>query len=278
VGQLEDLNVSLNPMGLAVQPQPYVGYVHIRDQASGQGAADLTIQMNVTASATGNATLPHFAAGGVYVTDFYVVNSAAQAANFKISFYDDSGNPYFLLVQGQGLVNNISGSLAANGSAFFEAGDPTLSVSGGSAHIVADASIGIQALFRLHQVDNTGGHYYEAAVPATAGSMEFAIPFDLTTFAPTGEQIYTGIAIANLDSANTSTVSCIARDLSGNTIPNAVQVPNIAPNGHWAGFSFPALTGKRGTLDCSGSTVIGAIALHAYSVSGAISSLPVVLK
>jgi hypothetical protein len=278
-GNVKDLSFNINPAGLAVQAAPYTGFLHIRDAKTGYGAADLTVQLSVTPATTGNATLPHFAVNGVYVTDFYLVNTAAQSANYTISFLDDNGSPFSMLVQGLGLVNRISGTLPPSGSAYYEAGDATLSsVSGGSARIVADASVGVQGVFRLRQMDSTGTHYYEAAVPATAGSMEFAIPFDLTVFAPTGEQIFTGIAIANLDSANLSTVSCTARDSSGNVIPNAVTVPPIAPNGHWAGFSFSALTGKRGTLDCTGSTVIGAIALHAFAASGAISSLPVLLK
>lgn len=278
-GVPEDLTIGVNPAGLAAQTSPYVGFVHIRDNKTGQGAADLTVQLSVATPNTGNATLPHFAANGVYVTDFYLVNTAAQAANYAIYFYTDSGTAFSMLVQGQGVVNHIAGALPPNGSAFFEAGDPTVgTVSDGSAQVVADPSVGVQAVFRLHQTDSTGSHYYEAAVPATTGSKEFQIPLDFTVFAPTGEQIYTGIAIANLDTVNSSTISCTARDSSGTIIPNAVQVPVLAPNGHWAGYNFPALLGKRGTLDCTGTTIIGAIGLHAFAVSGAISSLPVILK
>jgi hypothetical protein len=274
-----DLTVSVNPAGLAVQPAPYVGFLHIRDQKTGYGSADLTVQLTVTAATTGNATLPHIAVNNVYVTDFSIVNTGAQTANFAINFLDDSGNPLSVLVQGKGVVSGVSGNLPANGTALFEAGDPNLpNVTGGSARVIADASIGVQAAFRLHVQDGTGNHYYEAAVPATTGSQEFLIPFDFTKFAPTGEQLYTGIAIANLDSANAANVSCVATDSSGNVVPNAASIPNIGPNGHWAGFNFPALIGKQGRLDCTGTTVIGAIALHAYAVSGAISSLPVFLK
>jgi hypothetical protein len=278
-GVPEDLTVALNPTGLAAQPEPYVGYVHIRDVKTGQGAADLTVQLTVAAPITGNVTLPHYAVNGVYMTDFYLVNTAAQAANYTIYFFDDGGNPFSVLVQGQGLVNHVSGQLQPNGSAFFEAGDPAIaSSSGGSAQVVADPSVGVQALFRLHLQNSTGSHYFEAAVPATSGSKEFEIPLDFATFTPTGEQIYTGVAISNLDSANSSGISCTARDSSGNIIPNAVQVPLIAPRGHWAGYNFPALLGIRGTLDCTGTTVIGAVGLQAYAVSGEISSLPVFLK
>ena len=57
----------------------------------------------------------------------------------------------------------------------------------------------IQALFREAA---SGKQYFEAAVPSNAGSKEFEIPFDATTFAATGDQFYTGFAIANLDLSN----------------------------------------------------------------------------
>ncbi|HKD05440.1 MAG TPA: hypothetical protein VKB79_06010 [Bryobacteraceae bacterium] len=275
----QTLTVNVNPMGLPAQPNPYVGFLHIRDQQTGYGAADLTVQLSVSAATTGNATLPHIAVNNTYVTDFSIVNTAAQPANYAINFLDDNGNQLSVLVQGMGVVAGVKGTLPPNGTAYFEAGDPTLAtITGGSARIVADASVGVEAAFRLHVQDATGSHYYEASVPATTGSMEFVMPFDLTKFAPTGEQLYTGIAIANMDSANSATISCVATASSGNVIPNAVSVPTLGPNGHWAGFSFQPLLGQRGNLDCTGSTVIGAIGIHAFLVSGAISSLPVFLK
>src|SRR5215472_1132845 len=72
-----DLTVSVNPTGLAVQPAPYVGFLHIRDQKTGYGSADLTVQLTVTAATTGNAILPHIAVNNVYVTDFSIVNTGA---------------------------------------------------------------------------------------------------------------------------------------------------------------------------------------------------------
>src|SRR5438552_2048577 len=91
--------------------------------------------------------------------------------------------------------------------------------------------------------------------------------FDATTFTGNGAQIYTGIAIANLDSVNTANVSCTARDALGNVIPNAVSVPALNPLVHWANYLFPALTGQRGTLDCSSNTKIGPIGLRALGTN-----------
>ena len=138
--------------------------------------------------------------------------------------------------------------------------------------VTADASITAQALFRRHGSDNS---FYEAAVPATAGNHELLIPFDATTFSTTGAQIYTGLAIANTDSRNSANVVCTARDAAGKVIPNAVFVPTLNPLGHWADYLFPALAGKRGTLDCTSDTKIASIALRFLGTNG-MSSLPII--
>jgi hypothetical protein len=223
--------------------------------------------------------LPHIAVNGPYVTGFYVVNSGAAAAQYKISLLTDGGTALSTPVTGLGTVSVISGVLPALGSAYFEAGSATLPLAGGSAQVSADASISVQGLFRLDVAGTNGApdSYYEAAVNASAGSKDFVIPFDVTNFVPTGQQIFTGIAIASLDPAQSATVTCAARDTTGKAIPNAVTVPVLPPLGHWAGFNFPALVGLRGELECTANTSIGALAIHALPTGG-ISSLPVILK
>jgi hypothetical protein len=133
----------------------------------------------------------------------------------------------------------------------------------------------IQALFR----DDSNKTYYEAAVPSNVGSKEFVIPFDATTFA-NGVPFVTGLAIANLDAVNVANVTCVARDSNGSTIPNVFTAetgpPPLNPSGHWSSFTFPALNGLRGTIDCTSNTVIAATALH--FLGAAFSSLPVIYK
>jgi hypothetical protein len=114
-------------------------------------------------------------------------------------------------------------------------------------------------------------------VGASAGSLAFTLPFDATTFAPTGAPLYTGFALANLDPVNAATVSCTAADQNGVLIANAVPLPSISPLGHYANYLFPALTGLRGTLSCTSNTTIGAIALRAVG-NDAISTLPVITQ
>ena len=216
--------------------------------------------------------LPHFAVGGGFITAFYVVNTNNTPANFSISFYDDTGKPVSITVIGLGTVSILSDTIPANGTKYYEGGDPNAAYLQGSAAIASDSGITVQALFRRRGSDNS---YYEAAVLSTAGNFELQLPFDDTTFAPTGAQVYTGIAIANLDPLTAANVVCTARDSLGNFIPNAVAVPPLNALGHWAGYLFPSLVGLRGTLDCTSNTKIGSVGFRAIGTN-AISSLPVI--
>jgi hypothetical protein len=223
-------------------------------------------------AAGANGVLPHFAAGGGFVTGFTVVHNGSSPASFSISFRDDNGNPVSLPFSGLGTLGTLSDAVVANGTKYYEAGTVQGTLMSGSAPVTADPNITVQALFRRLGGDNS---YYEVAVPSSSGLNEFRIPFDATTFAGNGAQIFTGIAIANLDPVNSATVTCTARDSQGNVIPNAISVPVLNPLGHWAAYMFPALTGQRGTLDCSSNTKVGAIGLRALGVN-ALSSLPII--
>jgi len=217
--------------------------------------------------------LPHLAAGDVWTTGFYVLNTGNQPASYSISFYGDSGSPVSLPFS-SGSSSSLQGTLPAQGMTYLEAADPTATVAVAAGLISADPTITVQALFRRSV---GGGAYYEAGVPASAGSTAFTLPFDATTFAATGAPLYTGFALANLDPNNSANVTCIATDNTGAVIPNGVPLPALSPLGHYANFLFPALTGKRGTLNCSSNTRMAALALRSIGGS-AFSSLPVLYK
>ena len=219
--------------------------------------------------------LPHLTVGNVWTTGFFVVNIGDLPAQFSVSFYDNSGAlvaiPFPTPI---GTVSTYQGTVPANGMTYVEASNPSAPGPVSAWGLISsDPNITIQALFRRQ----TDGTYYEAAVGASAGSFAFTLPFDATTFAPTGEPLYTGFALANLDPVNSATVSCTGADQNGVAISNAVPLPIIGPLGHYANYLFPALTGLRGTLTCSSNTKIGALALRAIG-NATISTLPVIVQ
>lgn len=228
----------------------------------------------VTSSALGSptASLPHFVYGGGFVMGFYVLNSGDQAGSFTMDFFDDNGNPVALPFTTLGPLTSLTDNVPARALKYYEAGTYNGPLVEGSVAVAASSTVTVQALMRRQGSD---GSYYEAAVEPAAGYKEFRIPFDTTIFSTTGAQTYTGFAIANLDPVNAAAVTCTARDSSGNTVANAVSVPALNPLGHWASASFPLLIGLRGTMDCTSTTMVGAVAIRAIGTN-AISTLPVI--
>lgn len=237
-------------------------------------AAGCTFVITVGNPAAPNPTsgFAHFAAGGSFTTGFTVVNNSAQSAQFSLSFYTDAGAPALLPFNGFGTVSTLSDTLPPNGTGYYETGDPKASTQGGWVAIKADPSITIQELFRNLAPSM---NYYEASVPASNGTMEFRIPFDATSLSATGQPLYTGFAIANLDATNTAALTCTVRDFRGNTIPNAITIPVLNPLGHWANYLFPAIAGGRGSIDCTANRMISVIGLR-FIGTDAFSSLPVI--
>ncbi len=232
---------------------------------------DLTVS-GLTLNPPLTSSLPHFVFGGGFVMDFYAFNSGDQPAAFTLNFYDDSGNPVTLPFTTVGPAATLTDTLPPRALHLHEAGTYSAALVEGSALLTASPSVTVQALMRRQGSD---GSFYEAAVQPAAGYKEFQIPFEATKFSTTGDQMYTGFAIANLDPVNAAAVTCTARDANGNPVANAVPVPALSPLGHWANASFPLLAGLRGTIDCASTTTIGAIAIRAIGAN-AISTLPVV--
>jgi hypothetical protein len=230
--------------------------------------ANVPMAANMIAETYGS--LPHLAAGDVWTTGFYVLNPGNQPASYSVSFFDEGGN-LVALPFSSGSASVLQGTLPAQGMTYIEAANPGGPLVVASGLISADSTVTVQALFREHSID---GNYYEAGVPASAGGTGFTMPFDATTFAATGAPVFTGFAVANLDPVNAATVTCTATDQTGATIPNAVPLPQLSPLGKYANYNFPALTGKRGMLQCSSNTRIAALGLR-FLGADAFSSLPV---
>lgn len=266
--------LTANPQMLAgTAPGTYVNTVVLKDTKY-QDIKTVKVTLTVQAQDLQSVSaLPHIAVGDVWVTGFYLINNGSQPATATLRFYDDTGQPLSIPITGVGTSNSLTDNLNANGSSYYEAGTPQFGLRGGWALVNASPSVTVQALFRA---DNGGGNYTEAAVPSSAGGHGFLIPFDATTFTPTGASLFTGIGVANMDSTTQANITCVTRDSLGATIPNAFTIPTLNPLGHFAGYNFPDLAGRRGTIECTSNTNIAALALRAIGGGNAFSSLPVI--
>jgi hypothetical protein len=219
--------------------------------------------------------LTHVAYGGGWTTDLVAIGSGANASSYSVGFHGDSGAAVALpFTGGLGDLSTLTDTVPAQGRKDYAAANPALSDQGGWGLASTDGSLAMQAVFRRHTPDDK---YYEAAVPTSGGYSRFMVPFDATTFAPTGAEMFTGFAIDNLNPSETAHITCTARDHTGTIVPGAVTIPSLGPLGHYTGFAFPLLAGKRGTFDCSADTLLSALALRTIG-GDAFSTLPVIVK
>jgi hypothetical protein len=220
-----------------------------------------TILVTLTAAAgdfVAKQALPQVAVGGGWSTTILIMNTNAQAASFTIALYGDNGSALSLPFTGSGTVSTITGSVPAQGVGRYEAPDDGGALRSGWALVTAPSGVNVQALFRR----NVNGVYYEGAVPSSGGTTDFVMPFDSTTFAATGDDFFTGFAIANLDTSASGTVTCEARDENGQVIPNALPTQVLPPLGHFADYRFDNLKGKQGMFHCTSDRSVGALGLH----------------
>ncbi len=256
-----------------------VNYGGTQSASLSVGGVSVPLRQLDTAACGGSSScavraLTHLAFGGQWTTALSTTSSGTAAGSFSVSFYGDEGTSLALpFTGGLGSLRTLTGTVPAGGLKYYEAENPSVGDLSGWALVTADESVAAQATFRRHTPD---GHFYEAAVPSSGGYSRFVMPFDVTTFAPNGAQLFTAFAVVNLNPSAAAHFVCTARNESGVLIPNAVEIPALAALGHYTAFNFPLLTG-RGTVDCSADTLVSAIGLRAIG-GDAISTLPVIPK
>jgi hypothetical protein len=85
-----------------------------------------------------SSALPHFAAQNVWTTGIFAINTGNAPANFEVDFQDDTGAPVSLPFSG-GASSKLTGMLPAQGSAYFETGNPSGPLISGWGQVTADA-------------------------------------------------------------------------------------------------------------------------------------------
>ncbi len=220
---------------------------------------------------------PHLAEGGEWQTEFLLTNDGAAPVTADLMFHLDGGNN-FLSIEGVGSVSKITNiQIPAHGSALYRtAGNASSASITGWAALLATGPLTGQAIFRRHAGD---GKYYEGAIPMTAPTESFTVPFDGSSFF--GTPFYTGLAIANADSTKPATLTCSAYDSGGTLLGSNLQLATLAASAHmatileWSEPTQSVLGTARGLLVCNSSSAIGALGLRAYGAF-AITSLPII--
>lgn len=269
--------VSISPAGVltgqVTAPGSTQATITVQDSIGDATSLQETFVFQSRATAIPSQVFPHVAADpNGWQTDFLIMNTSSTPVYFTLRFHTDSGAALPLV--GIGPVNQVSDTIAANGTAFYR----TNATGNGDGWAEVDSAVPLSgvAIFRLHAQD---GNYYEASDPLSAPSFGFTTAFDSTAFAGTSGYL-TGLAIVNADPTQTAQFACTLYDASGNVLASNVVGPELPPSAHnafllqkTAAFQNAAAN-TRGQITCTANTRIAAIALRALNQS--VSSVPVV--
>jgi len=169
--------------------------------------------------------------GGAWVTTILLANRSSSASSATVRFYDASGAPLNVSINGQQLTQ-VSLSVPGLGVAQFQT-DGKGPLAAGWADVQSDQPLSGTALFGF--LSSSGS--FVSQVGAPAGTPLRALSF----FVQSGAGMATGIALANPNTAAAS-VTFTFVDSNSNTLATASR--SIPANGHFAeyiGEMFPSI-------------------------------------
>jgi hypothetical protein len=196
---------------------------------------------------TGGGAFAHIAIANGWMTSFVLVNTGVSAAQARLAFFDDNGNPLVLPLSspqsgGGGVpatASSVDSAMNAGATLVVEStGADTDPLQTGSAQLTTDGNVSGFVIFRY---EPTG---QEAVVPLESrNASSYILAFDNT-----GGTV-TGVAV-NCSSLQAVSIPVVIRDDSGVQI--GTEAIALAANGHSAFVlptQFPVTAGKRGTLE-----------------------------
>lgn len=227
---------------------------------------------------TNAGSAAHLASGGTWETTITLVNTGSTAAQARLNFFDDMGNPLTLPLTfpqspiGPLLASTIDRTLGASAEIVIK------SAASGTAPIVGWAQLltssgNVSGVIVLRQ--STGASDQQAGVPfETRNVTAYLLPFDNTG------SFVTAVALANT-SLLPSTIGITIRDDSG-----AVLLSNtisLVGQGHTAFLlptSYGVAAGTRGTVEFNAPTggQISVLSLQYNNATGAFSNNPILTK
>lgn len=230
----------------------------------------VTAGIGSTGGSASTQVFPHVAADTEWQTDFVILNTSSAPVTYTLTLHPDSGTG--IPVAGMGSETQISGTVAAYGTAFYTT-DATAD-SDGWAELQSNAPLSGVAVFRETN-DQT-------SVQLSSAATNFTVPFDSTAPPNAPNTNYVdGLAIANSDGSNQASITCRAYDSDGNTLGGSLTGLSIPPLGHTAFVlqqtaPFTALPADtRGQLVCTSTTTVSAVELRGLGAQ--VSTMPVVV-
>jgi hypothetical protein len=259
---------------LSCQADTLVAAVELRAISSSPAVSSMPVLPSSTASASANSgtlIFPHIASDSQWHTDIFVMNPGRTPAIFSLVFHIDTAASLTLV----GSPQTFNVMLPPNGLAFFRT-SPTSVSTDGWAEVDSSTPLSGVVVFSRHGLD---GRYYEASASLSSPYAGFTVPFDETQ-SPLASPFIDGFAVTNTDTSAAAQITCTAYSSGGRILGSGFPIGPLDPL-HHSQFLVDqqfgtVLAGKRGTLACQSSTLVGAVELRANSSSPAVSSMPVI--
>ena len=216
-----------------------------------------------TTASTGTVVVPHFADGGGWITQIFLVNPTDTAMSGTVQFTDPNGAPSNVTISGR-TASSFTYSIPGGSSQKLATTGAAGTTASGSVRVAPAGGGTSPTALVVFSYRPTGITVAEAGVPVTSGTA-FRLYVEALGTAGQSGNIQTGIAVANTSSSPAS-VTFELTDLNGAAVPggSAVTLP-LPASGQLAKFlgeifaslSTPFKGVLRVTTADSGISVVG---------------------
>jgi hypothetical protein len=223
--------------------------------------------------------MAHLASAGYWKTTITLINTGTVAAQARLNFFDDNGNPLLLSLYfpqsssvGPLLASTLDRTVNAGAALVIETTGPdSAPTQVGWAQLVTNGTVGGFAVFR----QAIGSSSQEAVVPLeNRNASGYVLFFDNTNGSATG------VALANTSTQALNTVVTIRDDTGAVIITETITLPASGHTSFDLASRYASLTAqRRGTLEFrtpSGGQ-ISVLGLK-FNATGAFSTTPAVAK
>lgn len=200
-----------------------------------------------------SSAVAHVAYGGGWQTSITLLNLDTVPAPFTLNFWNDSG---------EAAMAAVSGTIAVGGSRTVQTDSSPPGASTGWAQLTSPQAVDGVAIFRLQ---SSGQEAAVALLPN--GAKRFLLPFE------SGPGLASGIAIANLDPDQDTTISVTIRNEQGQVLSTSASAPVALARRQHTSFVLSVPTDpQRGVVEVNSATT-AILVLGIRSNNGAFTSI-----
>ncbi len=220
-----------------------VGVVALRGFTNERGEflmSTLPVVDTKAAARTGVLVIPHYADGGGWATQIFLVNPTDNTLTGTLSFDDPSGRPATVTIGGTSGVS-FQYSIPGRSSQKFALGGARATTASGQIRVFGGGGVTDPVPMVLFSYKPAGVTVSEAGVPVVMGT---AIRTYVESSSPQSGNIQSGIAVATV-SGNATTAVFEITDLNGTPVdgiaPVSLTLPSLGQTAKFLGDIFPKL-------------------------------------